>query len=284
MTKLAVVHGATSGIGREVAIQLVSKGYHIIGIGKNTEAAATLKSLLGGRFEFIQADLSLVAENQRVVGHIADRVASIDLLVLSAGMLTDQSWLTQEGLEINYATHHLSRVIQAEGMLPLLRKSNQPSLIYISPIGQYKKQAFDFNSLPYQARKGLSTSMRSYTLNDYFFQSFSQRNPDISVIGFNPGPTKGTNLANRQNSASFMKWIKPLFLIIATDVKKVVQALVSKVLLNDKHNGIRFFNHKKDIPAPLFISDTSVVDALTDTNNTVIKSLTVNVNRSVSPK
>ena len=58
--KRIVLTGASSGIGREMAKQLVKKyGATVIGIGRNEEKLQTLKSELGDNFSYYTMDVSV---------------------------------------------------------------------------------------------------------------------------------------------------------------------------------------------------------------------------------
>jgi NAD(P)-dependent dehydrogenase (short-subunit alcohol dehydrogenase family) len=80
----ALVTGATSGIGRAIALQLAQEGAEVIVHGRNaTRGAETVEAITaaGGRARFIAADFSNFAELQRMVLEVPD----IDILVNNAG-------------------------------------------------------------------------------------------------------------------------------------------------------------------------------------------------------
>src|SRR4029077_13054527 len=80
----ALVTGATSGIGRAVALQLGRDGAEIIVHGRDAaRGAETVESITaaGGRARFVGADLSDPADLQRLVEDVGD----IDILVNNAG-------------------------------------------------------------------------------------------------------------------------------------------------------------------------------------------------------
>src|SRR5205809_4367639 len=80
----ALVTGATSGIGRAVALQLARDGAEVIVHGRDAaRGAETVESIAaaGGRARFVGADLSDPADLQRLV----EAVGEIDILVNNAG-------------------------------------------------------------------------------------------------------------------------------------------------------------------------------------------------------
>ena len=80
----ALVTGATSGIGRAVALKLAADGFEVIVHGRDTEhGAQTVKEIerSGGKARFLPANLSDPGEIQR----LAEQVGDIDVLVNNAG-------------------------------------------------------------------------------------------------------------------------------------------------------------------------------------------------------
>ncbi|MFB6892768.1 SDR family oxidoreductase [Kitasatospora sp. NPDC056327] len=84
---VAVVTGASSGIGRAVAIALVRAG-HTVAIGYRTdrEAARRTAGLAGGRTLLLPLDLAEPAAAARAVHGAAEQLGGIDVLVNCAGV------------------------------------------------------------------------------------------------------------------------------------------------------------------------------------------------------
>ncbi|MFE7493255.1 SDR family NAD(P)-dependent oxidoreductase, partial [Kitasatospora sp. NPDC057541] len=84
---VAVVTGASSGIGRAVAVALARAG-HAVAIGYRTDLAAAHRTaeLAGGRTLLLPLDLAEPAAAARAVHGAADRLGGIDILVNSAGI------------------------------------------------------------------------------------------------------------------------------------------------------------------------------------------------------
>ncbi|MFF2952394.1 SDR family oxidoreductase [Kitasatospora sp. NPDC057965] len=84
---VAVVTGASSGIGRAVAVALARAG-HAVAIGYRTDLAAARRTaeLAGGRTLLLPLDLAEPAAAARAVHGAADRLGGIDILVNSAGI------------------------------------------------------------------------------------------------------------------------------------------------------------------------------------------------------
>ena len=81
----ALVTGATSGIGRAVALQLARDGAEVLVHGRDAERGAeTVQEITaaGGKASFVAADLGDIAEVQRLAGDIGD----VDILINNAGI------------------------------------------------------------------------------------------------------------------------------------------------------------------------------------------------------
>jgi short-subunit dehydrogenase len=85
----ALVTGASSGIGRELARALAARGHGVTLVARRAERldqlAAELRERHDVRAEPIAADLSQEAERDRVAGEIESRGLTVDVLVNNAG-------------------------------------------------------------------------------------------------------------------------------------------------------------------------------------------------------
>jgi len=95
--KVAIVTGSSSGIGRAIALELARQGAAVtINYHKGAEAAdAVLKEIeaAGGRAQIVQADVSAVADIQKLVDSTVSAFGRLDILVNNAGMETRTSTL-----------------------------------------------------------------------------------------------------------------------------------------------------------------------------------------------
>src|SRR3979490_12541 len=81
----ALVRGATSGIGRAVALQLARDGAEVLVHGRDAaRGAETVEEITaaGGKARFVAADLGNAADVQRLASDVGD----IDILVNNAGI------------------------------------------------------------------------------------------------------------------------------------------------------------------------------------------------------
>jgi short-subunit dehydrogenase len=95
--QIALITGAASGIGRELARQLGSAGWRIAGIDRAEEGLKTLEKELdskGTRCAGAVADVTDAAALQRAVDTLENQLGPTDLLIASAGLGIETSALS----------------------------------------------------------------------------------------------------------------------------------------------------------------------------------------------
>lgn len=131
-----LITGATSGIGRETAIALASRGHELILINRNQKAAQVLQKELktkgASAVHLFQADLSLMKEVQRVAGEVLQGHEKIDVLLNNAGLIAGAKRMSAEGIEITLATNHLAPVLLTGLLLPAIRNSEMKRVVNVA--------------------------------------------------------------------------------------------------------------------------------------------------------
>jgi NAD(P)-dependent dehydrogenase (short-subunit alcohol dehydrogenase family) len=130
---VAVVTGATGGIGRWIALGLARPGYHVVLIGRDWTRGEAARSWIaervpGASTELMIADLSLLAATQEVGELIISRHPTISVLINNAGIFDTKPSLTMEGQERVLATNLLSPFALTRVLLPALQ-AGAPSRI-----------------------------------------------------------------------------------------------------------------------------------------------------------
>lgn len=126
--KYAVVTGATSGIGLQIAVGLAATGYNTIIVARDPQKAAQVRqeiaSLSANQAQvFIEiANLASLASVEALAGRIISQYPQTSLLVNNAGVIATRKILTGDGIELNLAVNHLAPFVLAWRLLPLLRR------------------------------------------------------------------------------------------------------------------------------------------------------------------
>ena len=132
--QIAVITGATGGIGRWIALGLVQAGFHLVIICRDRARGQALQQWLSEQAASpasttLQiADLSLLSETRLVGQRIAQDYPAVSLLVNNAGMFSAQRHVTAEGREKVLAVNHLSPYVLTDALEGALR-AGAPSRI-----------------------------------------------------------------------------------------------------------------------------------------------------------
>jgi len=113
-----VITGATSGIGEVAADRLATKGARIVFIARDRargdETLRHLRAIAPEADHAVHyADLSKIREMKRVASEIAAAEPKIDVLVNNAGAMFGTRRVTEDGLEMTFATNHMSYFVLA---------------------------------------------------------------------------------------------------------------------------------------------------------------------------
>ena len=125
--KVAIITGATSGIGARTAEVFVSAGAQVVIAGRRQERGERLARALGSSASFVRTDVTVEADIEHMIAHAVDRFGGLDCLVSNAGRSSQYAAFTEVDLEqfdAVMAVHvravlagmkHAARVMAAQG-------------------------------------------------------------------------------------------------------------------------------------------------------------------------
>src|SRR5271163_4504572 len=113
--KTALITGSTDGVGRVVAKSLGASGWRVLVHGRDRErgerVVAEIKEA-GGSAEFLQADLSSLADLRRLAEAVQKTTKRLDLLINNAGIGSGGPQGTRQtsadGYELRFAVNYLA--------------------------------------------------------------------------------------------------------------------------------------------------------------------------------
>jgi NAD(P)-dependent dehydrogenase (short-subunit alcohol dehydrogenase family) len=162
--KVALITGASSGIGRETALLFAQEGACVVVVDVNDEGGQETVQLVGqqgGQASYIQADVSQAEACQQMVQHAEDTFGKLDVLFNNAGIMHSQD---DDALNTTEAVWDLTMAINVKGVffgckygIPALRRAGGGSIIntasFVALVGAATPQ------LAYTASKGAVLAM-----------------------------------------------------------------------------------------------------------------------------
>ncbi|MBI3988380.1 MAG: SDR family oxidoreductase [candidate division NC10 bacterium] len=135
--KVAMVTGATSGLGLVTARALAQQGARVIVVGRNADrGAATVRHIQqetgNPAVELLVADLSVQAQVRRLASEVQTRFPRLEVLVNNAGALFTRRLLSLDGLEMTFALNHLGYFLLTNLLLDTLRANLPARIVNVS--------------------------------------------------------------------------------------------------------------------------------------------------------
>lgn len=137
MSKLALVTGATRGIGKEIARQLAELEIHVLVGGRGVDAARLVAQEIGHGAEPIGLDVTDDDTVNACADQIQSRYGRLDILVNNAGIGGDRlkarvgAVPVEEGMRV-FDTNVWGAIRVTEAMVPLLRAAPAARIVFVS--------------------------------------------------------------------------------------------------------------------------------------------------------
>ena len=153
-SKRILVTGANSGLGRSCAHSLAALGAEVGLLCRSRErgerALEDIRFATGNTRVFLElVDVSSLDSVRQLARRLGD--APVDVLIHNAGVLPPERRLTDDGLELTWATNVVGPFLLTELLLPSLRRSPAARVVNVTSGGMYT-QRLDLEDV-YWARK-----------------------------------------------------------------------------------------------------------------------------------
>lgn len=165
--QVALVIGASSGIGRETAILLAREGARVMAAARRQDRLLGLQKALaqeGRAIEIATADASSAAEMEQLAARTQEKLGPVDILVFATGTNTPDRAMKRLKAEIwdrLIAVNLNGAYYAAAAVLPSMRERRGGHLIFVSSISGLTP---DVSGAAYQAAKrgvvGLAHAIR----------------------------------------------------------------------------------------------------------------------------
>ncbi|MEP6941146.1 MAG: SDR family oxidoreductase [Rudaea sp.] len=196
--KIALVTGATRGIGFETVRQLAQQGVHVILAGRDQAKAVAAALDLQSKGLSVEAIALDVTDQTSVAGaarQVEAKHGRLDILVNNAGVLADdaQKKPSEQSLDTwrkTFDTNVFGLVAVTQAFLPLLKKSDAGRIVNVSSIlgsitlhNDPKSVIYDYKIPAYNVSK---SAVNAWTVQ----LAYELRDSAIKVNAIHPGSVK----------------------------------------------------------------------------------------------
>ncbi|MCX7710874.1 MAG: SDR family oxidoreductase [Clostridia bacterium] len=150
-SKLALVTGANSGMGKAIAVALAKEDIHIIMLCRDQkrgeEAFNEVQTLSGStKVELMLCDLGSLSEIRRFCEEFKKRYGALQLLINNAGVILPGRHITRDGYELQFGVNHLGHFLLTNLLLETL-KNGAPARIINVASGAHKIGRIHFDDI-----------------------------------------------------------------------------------------------------------------------------------------
>lgn len=216
--RLALVTGATGGLGKAVAAGLAREGAAIVVVGRSVARAEEAIAGIRGqkpdaRLEPPACDLSDQSSIRSAAADVLSRHERLDVLVNAAGVFRKERHVTPDGLELTFATNVMAYFLLTTLLLDSLKSSGTGGASgggrIVNVASRYGKTTLNFDDL--QTASGKYSYLRStpptMLARVLLTQEFAERLRGTGVVAnaVHPGLVKNTGLL--QDVGGPFRWI-----------------------------------------------------------------------------
>ncbi len=258
--RLAVVTGASGGLGSEVCKLLAAQGIELVLLDRNLQKSRSFAAELNRRYpgsvrNTFAVDLADHTDIQRVAAEIGREFSTIDFLFNNAGVLTDTLQFSKYGNEMHFEVNSLAPLQLIDLLRPSLRRAGGATIINTSAGLSLNAKTLDWNELlkpssfqklygPYvnskQALNVLTAALAPELMED-----------KIRIRAADPGPNK-TRLTKGRGTPLWMR----LFYWALPSPEKGAKRIVDPALSSKwgDETGVLIFNGKLEQLPPKLAS------------------------------
>jgi 3-oxoacyl-[acyl-carrier protein] reductase len=174
--RVALVTGASRGIGKAIAERLAGRGAHVVAAARGENAKGVAEEIVagGGLAEFISLDVTEAGAGQDAVAGVVTRHGRIDILVNNAGITKDQLMLRmkRDDWDAVLSTNLTAAFALTQAALKPMLKQRAGRIISISSVvgqsgnaGQANYAASKAGIIGFSKAVALEVASRGITVN-----------------------------------------------------------------------------------------------------------------------
>lgn len=268
--KIALVTGATSGIGQATAVGLARQGLTVVLVARDVQKGRAvldeIKTQTGNAsLDLLVADLSSQSSIRSLAGQFKSKYSRLHVLVNNAGGFYADRRPTVDGLELTFALNHLAYFLLTDLLLDMLKASAPARIINVTS-GAQGMARMNFDDLLGEKRyDGQNAYNQSKLANVLFTYALDRKltGTGVTVNCVHPGMVR-TNFG-QENPTAFMRLLigvlKPFMLSPQKGAETSVYLATSPEV--EGMSG-KYFTNKKAIRSNPGSYDLAVQDQLWD--------------------
>ncbi|XP_021887740.1 short-chain dehydrogenase TIC 32, chloroplastic [Carica papaya] len=284
----AIITGGASGIGLETARVMALRKVHVIIGARNMEAANEAKRLILEENQSAQIDvLKLDLSSVKSIGQFVDKFNALKLplniLINNAGIMFCPFQLSEDGIEMQFATNHLGHFHLTNLLLEKMKKTAKSTgiegrIVNLSSIAHIHcyKNGIRFDKLNdrsgYSDKRAYGQSKLANILHsNELSRRFQEEGVNITANSVHPGLIM-TNLM--KHSAMLMKFFKMFSFFLWKDVPQGA-ATTCYVALHPRLKGVsgKYFADCNEMPPSVLATDEILATKLWDFSNKLISAI-----------
>jgi retinol dehydrogenase-12 len=261
--KVVVVTGGTSGIGQVAAERLAAMGARIVLVARSKSrgeaALSRLREVAAGADHRVHyGDVSRLADLNRLVTEIRSAEPRIDVLINNAGAMFGSRQVTEDGMELTFATNHLSYFVLTQGLREQLAAAGAARIVNTSSHAHYRGK-IDFGDLQSEhGYSGFPVYSFSKLCNVLFTRALSKRlaGTGITTNSLHPG---FVNTRFGDGTGGFLERIFGVAKMFAISPEKGAETIVYLASSDDvaKTTGRYFYKCKAVEPSKVAQDDAA---------------------------
>ena len=155
--RVALVTGATSGLGRLTARVLAGRGAHVVLAGRSLEGAEDTiarihRDVPEASLEHLPLDLADLANVAEAAGRVLRDHERLDVLVANAGVMATPLQRTADGFEWQIGVNHLGHQALIADLLGLVRATPASRVVVVSSLA-HQRGRVDLDDLHWRRRR-----------------------------------------------------------------------------------------------------------------------------------
>lgn len=187
--RLALVTGASGGLGAETARALASKGAHVVltarDLAKADATAQAIRDSTGAAVEVEELELDSLASIRAFAERFLAAHDALHILVNNAGVMACPESKTRDGFELQFGTNHLGHFLMTALLAPALLRGTPARVVSLSSRG-HQQSPVRFDDLAFE--KGPYDKWTAYgqskTANVLFAVGLERRLGDRGVHAY----------------------------------------------------------------------------------------------------